>query len=215
MEEVEEVKVTKWHSRSSRAEQDRQWSSDMRPWGRGSLTIPPHSANAWVQFAIWELWMGMLVCVTLGLGVLLIITSPDRIVAVSDLTNCYGPLPVALSCERILYGGGALNAAFTALCGLMLVGVAAWFLWELWSAVEPKPITDDFLRLLNDSFGRDWRNPLTWAWARVLWAYGFTVVGATLTAGVGMIIWTLVASSDSAKAPTARIETSQSFRLGQ
>ena len=67
----------------------------------------------------------------------------------------------------------------------MLIGVAAWFLWELWSAIEPKAITDDFLRLLNDSFGRDWRNPLTWPWARVLWAYGFTVVGATLAAGVG------------------------------
>ena len=97
-----------------------------------------------------------------------------------------------------------LNAAFTALCGLMLIGVAAWFLWELWSAVEPKPITDDFLRLLNDSFGRDWRNPLKWPWARVLWAYGFTVVGATLTAGVGVMIWTLVASSHATKAPTIR-----------
>ena len=110
--------------------------------------------------------MGMLVCVVLGLGVVLIVTSPDRIVAVSDLTNCYAPPPVALPCERIVYRGGVLNAAFTALCGLMLIGVAAWLLWELWSAVEPKPITDDFLRLLNDSFGRDWRNPLKWPWAR-------------------------------------------------
>ena len=104
--------------------------------------------------------MGMLVCVILGFGVVLIATSPDRIVAVSDLTNCYAPPPVALPCERIVYRGGVLNAAFTALFGLMLIGVAAWLLWELWSAVEPKPITDDFLRLLNDSFGRDWRNPL-------------------------------------------------------
>ncbi len=109
----------------------------------------------------------------------------------SDLSNCYAP-PVTVPCERIVYRGGALNVAFTSLFGLMLIGVAAWFLWELWSAVEPKPITDDFLRLLNDSFGRDWRNPLTWPWARVLWAYGFTVVGATVTAGVGMMIWTLV-----------------------
>jgi hypothetical protein len=189
--------------------------TDMRPWGRGALTIPPNSAKAWIQLAIWELWMGMLVCVTLGLGVLLIITSPNRIVAVSDLTNCYGPPPVALPCERIVYRGGALDAAFTSLCGIMLIGVAAWFLWELWSAVEPKPVTDDFLRLLEDSFGRDWRNPLKWPWARVLWAYGFTVVGATLTAGVGMMIWTLVVSSDPAKPPTIKVKTSQSYRLGQ
>ena len=188
---------------------------DMRPWGRGSLTIPPNSVQAWIRLAVWELWMGMLVCVILGLGVLLIAASPDRILAVSDLSNCYAPPPVALPCERIVYRGGALYAVFTALCGVMLIGVTAWFLWELWSAVEPKPITDDFLRLLNDSFGRDWRNPFTWPWARVLWAYGFTVVGATMTAGAGVIVWTIVASWESAKAPTVRIETSQSFRLGQ
>ncbi len=187
----------------------------MGPWNRRPLTIPPNSMQAWLRLAIWELWMGMLVCVILGFGLLLINSSPDRILAVSDLTNCYGPPPVALPCERIVYRGGALNAAFTALIGLMLIGVAAWFLWELWNAVEPKPITDDFLRLLNDSFGRDWLNPLTWPWSRVLLAYGFTVVGATLTAGVGVMIWMLVASSYPAKAPTARIETSQSFRLGQ
>ena len=92
--------------------------------------------------------------------------------------NCYAPPPVSAALRTDRVSGGMLNAAFTALCGLMLIGVAAWFLWELWSAVEPKPITDDFLKLLNDSFGRDWRNPFTWPWARVLWAYGFTAVGA-------------------------------------
>ncbi len=168
-----------------------------------------------MQLAIWELWMGMLVCLTLGFGVRFIITSPSRIVAVSDLTNCYGPPPVTLPCEQIMYRGGALEAAFTALCGLMLIGAAAWFLWELWSAVEPKPITDDFLRLLNDSFGRDWRNPFTWRWARVLWAYGFTLLGTTLTACAGVMIWTLVTSSVSAKAPTANVTTSEGFSLRQ
>jgi hypothetical protein len=189
--------------------------SDMRPWGRGSLTLPPNSTQAWLRLALWELWMGMLVCVILGLGVVLVASSPNRIVAVSDLTNCYGPPPVALPCEQIVYRGGVLNAAFTALCGLMLIGVAAWFLWELWSAVEPKPITDDFLKLLNDSFGSNWRNPLKWPWARMLWAYGFTVVGASLTLGAGVMLWTLIGPSNSAKAPTARIETSESFSPSQ
>jgi len=188
---------------------------EMSPWKPRSLTIPPTSMNAWLRLAIWEIWMGTLVCVVLGLGLYLVGTSPNHIVAVSDLSNCYGPPPVALPCERIVYRGGMLNVAFTALCGLMLIGVAAWLLWELWSAVEPKPITDDFLRLLNDSFGRNWRNPLRWPWARVLWAYGFALVGATLTAGAGILIWTIVVSSESARAPTVRIETSQSFRPGQ
>jgi hypothetical protein len=188
---------------------------EMSPWKPRSLTIPPNSKEAWTLLALWELWMGMLLCVTAGLGLLLIITSPDRIVTVPDLTACYGPPPVAVPCERIVYRGGMLDAAFTSLCGLMLIGVAAWLLWELWSAVEPKPITDDFLRLLNDSFGRDWRNPLKWPWARMMWAYGFTAAGVVITAGIGIMIWTLVASSDSARAPTGRIETSQSYWLSQ
>jgi hypothetical protein len=164
---------------------------------------------------MWELWMGMLVCVMAALGVYLIASSPSRIVTVTDLANCYAPPPVALPCERMLYRGGALDAAFTCLCGLMLIGVALWFLWELWSAVEPKPITDDFLRLLHDSFSRDWRNPLTWPWARVFWAYGFTVVGVLLTASVGTALWMLFLQSPSAKTPTAKVHTSQSYILGQ
>jgi hypothetical protein len=188
---------------------------ELTPWKRRPLTIPPNSVDTWIRLVVWEVWMGMLLCVILTIGLSLIVTSPDRIVAFSDLTKCYQPPPVTLPCERIVYRGGMLNAAFTTLFGLMLMGAAAWFLWELWNAVEPKPITDDFLRLLNDSFGRDWRNPLTWPWARVLWAYGFTVVGATLTAGAGLIIWTLVASTDPVSAPTVRIETSQIFRLGR
>jgi hypothetical protein len=47
-----------------------------------------------------------------------------------------------------VYRGGILNAAFTSLCGLMLIGVALW----------------------------------------LLWASAFTVVGATLTAAVGVMI---------------------------
>ena len=187
---------------------------DMRPWGRRPLSIPPNSMNAWIQLAIWEMWMGVLISMVLGLGVFLIAMSPSRIVTVADLTNCYAP-PVASPCERIVYQGGMLNAAFNVLFGLTLVGAAAWLLWELWSAAEPKPITDDFLRLLNDSFGRNWRNPLKWPWARIGWAYGFTLVGVTLSAGLGIMIWTLVVSGNSLKTPTIRIDTSQSFRLGQ
>jgi len=188
---------------------------DVRPWGRRSLVIPPNSVNGWFQLAIWELWMGMLVCLVFGLGVYLIATSPNQIVTVSDLSPCYGPPPVPSPCERIVYRGGMLNSAFIALFGLTLVGVVVWILWELWSAVEPKPITDDFLRLLNESFGQSWRNPLRWPWGRLLWAYGFTMLGAVLTAGAGLAIWTLVASSHPAKTPVMKIDTSQSFRLGQ
>jgi hypothetical protein len=188
---------------------------DMRPWGRRALTIPPNSAQAWIELVMWEMWMGVLVCIVVGLGVTLVATSPDRILSVADLTNCYAAPPILIPCERIVYRGGALNAAFTALCGSLLIGVAAWLMWELWSAVEPRPITDDFLRLLHDSFGRNWRNPLTWPWPRLLWAYGFPLVGATLTAGVALMVWTLVTPANTTKAPTVRVDTSQSFRLGQ
>jgi hypothetical protein len=78
----------------------------------------------------------------------------------------------------------------------------------------PKPITDDFLKLLDDSFARDWRRPLTWPWARMGWAYGFTFVGVTSAVGVGLLVSTLLASFTQDKAPTIRIETRQ-FRLGE
>ena len=153
----------------------------------------------------------MLVCIILGFGISFLVSSPNKIVIFSDLSACYGVPPLPVPCERIVYRGGLLNVAFTALCGALLIGVAAWLLWEVWSAVEPKPITDDFLKLLNDSFGRNWRNPFTWPWARVFYAYGFTIVGVTMTAGIGLLIWTLVAPSESASVP-GRVETSQRFR---
>ena len=186
---------------------------EMSPFNRRALTIPPSSRDAWIRLAVWQLWVGMLICIILGFGVLLIASAGDRVFAVSDFSNCYGPPPVALPCERIVYRGGALFALFSALGGVLLIGVAAWLVWELWSAVEPKPIADDFLRLLNDSFGRDWRNPRTWPWARVLWAYGFALAGAALTAGIGIVLWTHVASAESARTPRIRVETSQIFRL--
>ena len=188
---------------------------DVRPWGGRMLTLPPKSLDAWIRLAAWEAWMGMLASMVFGLGVLLIVTSPDHIVAVSDLSNCYAPPPVAVPCERIVYRGGALYLAFSALCGLMLIGVAGWFVWELWNAVEPKPIADDFLKLLNDSFGRDWRNPLKWPWARVMWAYGFTSVGAALTAAVAASLWVLLAASKPALSPTVTVETSATVTVGR
>jgi hypothetical protein len=157
----------------------------------------------------------MLQCLLVALGVTLIVTASDRIVTFSDLSHCYAPPPVAVPCERIVYRGGVLNAAFSALFGVMLIGQAAWFAWELWNAVAPKPITDDFLGLLDASFGHSWRNPLRWPWKRLFWAYGFTFVGAVTTAVAGLSIWLLVAGSMAAKPPAARIETSQTFTVGQ
>ncbi len=185
---------------------------ELSPFKRRPLTIPPNSLHSWIRLAVWEIWMGGLLCVILGFGIGFIITSPAKIVVFTDLANCYAPPPVPMPCEHVTYRGGLLNAAFTALCGFMLMVVAVWLMWELWNAAEPRPITDDFLKLLNDSFGRSWRNPFTWPWARVLWAYGFAAVGGILAAGVGVIIWTFVISSD---APVGRIDTSQSFSLGR
>lgn len=190
------------------------WSMpEMSPWKPPSLTFPPNSARMWIRFAVWQLRMGMFICVALAFGARLIVTAPDRLYVVRDFSNCYVP-PAPSPCERIAYQGGGLNVIFTALIGALLLGIGMWLMWELWNEVEPKRITDDFLRLLNDSFARDWRNPFTWPWKRVLWAYGFTIVGATVSAGLGLMLWTLVASA-TAKPPTMHIDTSQSFRPDQ
>jgi hypothetical protein len=184
----------------------------MGPWRRRPLTIPPDSWRAWISLAVWEFWMGMLVYIALSFGIQLITTAPDHIVTIFDFANCYAAPPIVQPCERVAYRAGVLNVAFNVWCGVLLISVAAWLVWELWSAVAPKPITDDFLKLLDDSFGRDWRSPRTWPWTRMLWAYGFTVAGAASAVGVGLLVSAVFASSRPAKAPTAHVETSQRLR---
>ena len=159
---------------------------ELSPWRRHALTIPPDSLRAWVRLGLWEFWMGVLVYGALSFGAQLIAAAPDSVVTVFDFTNCYAA-PVVQPCERVAYRAGALNVVLNLWCGVLLVAVAAWLLWELWSAVAPKPITDDFLKLLEDSFGRDWRNLRTWPWARMVWAYGFTLVGVTSAVCVGLL----------------------------
>jgi len=186
---------------------------EMSPWRRHALTIPPDSWRAWVRLAVWEFWMGVLVCAALRFGTQLIVTAPENIVTIFDFTNCYAAPPVIQPCERVAYRAGALNVALNAWCGLLLIALAAWLLWELWGAVAPKPITDDFLKLLDDSFGRDWRDPRTWPWARLGWAYGFSLAGVTSAVGIGLLISAMISSSTRGRAPTTHVETSQSFRL--
>jgi hypothetical protein len=170
---------------------------------------------AWLVLAVWELWMGVLVCGTLFFGTRLIATAPDHIITVFDFTNCYAAPPVLQPCERVAYRTGTLNVMLNAWCGLLLLAVAVWLLWELWSAVAPKPITDEFLKLLSDSFGHNWRDPRTWPWSRMLWAYGFALLGAAMTASIAVMISSLLTSSHSGKAPAATVEISHRFRIGQ
>jgi hypothetical protein len=195
---------------------ERKWP-EMSPWRRRALTIPPDSWRAWVRLGVWEFSMGVLVYCALRFGTQLIVTAPENIVTVFDFTNCYAAprlvQTIVQPCERVAYRAGALHVVFNAWCGLLLVALAAWLLWELWSAVAPKPITDDFLKLLDDSFGRDWRNPRTWPWARMGWAYGFSLVGVTSAIGVALLISAVMPSSARNDVPTTHVETSQSFRL--
>jgi hypothetical protein len=141
------------------------------------LTIPPDSWRAWVRLAVWEFWMGMLVCGAVLFGVGQISSAPDHIVSFTDFTTCTAAATAVGPCERI-YRTGGMNAIFSIMTGVLGFTVAGWLLWELWLAVKPRPIADDFLKLLHDSFARDWRNPLTWPWTRLVWAYGFTLLGA-------------------------------------
>lgn len=176
------------------------------------MTIPPDSLRAWVRLGTWEFGMGVFVYIMVAFGAELIASAPRGIVTVFDLTNCYAAPPVALPCERVLYRAGGLNAALNVWCGLLLVAVAAWLVWDLWSAAAPRPITDDFLKLLDDSFARDWRRPRTWPWARVAWAYGFALVGVMTAVGLSLLISGL---SASAPVSTPTVETSQQFRVLQ
>jgi hypothetical protein len=159
---------------------------ELSPWKRQPLTIPPNSLHAWISLGAWEFWMGILVYGALRFGTKLIVTAPESIVTVFDFTNCSASPPIVQPCERVAYRAGAMSVAFNVWCGVLMISVAAWLLWELWSACAPKPITDDFLKLLDDSFGRNWRRPRTWPWARLVWAYGFTLAGATSALCIGL-----------------------------
>jgi hypothetical protein len=184
---------------------------EMSPWKRRPLTIPPDSWDAWARLVGWELWMGVLLGAALIFGVGLIVSAPGNVVTVMDFSRCYASPPVPQPCERIAYRAGILNAGFTAWVGILLLIVAVWFVWELWTAVAPKPITDEFLQLLDDSFGSNWRRLRTWPWARLGWAYGFTLVGAAAALAITLLASNVVASR-VARAPIPHVETSQQFR---
>src|SRR5262245_34666456 len=184
---------------------------EMSPWRRRSLTIPPDSWDAWARLAAWELWMGMLLGAALIFGAGLIAAAPRNVVTVMDFTGCYAVPPVLQPCERVAYRAGMLNVTFNVWVGILLLIVAAWLVWELWTAVAPRPITDEFLKLLDDSFGSDWRRLRTWPWARLGWAYGFTLVGATAALAITLFASNVVASRAARAVP--RVDTSQQFRL--
>jgi len=177
--------------------------------------IPPDSMQAWLRLAVWEFGVGALVSSTLVVGTRLIANAPDNIVTVFDFSKCYAAPPVVQPCERVAYRAGALNVALNGWCGLLLVAVAAWLLWQLWVAAAPTPITDEFLKLLDDSFGRNWRRPRSWPWARLGWAYGFTFIGAVLALSLGAIVSTAIASSTPPRTPAVRVDTSERFRTSR
>ena len=179
---------------------------------RVPLRIPPSSLQDWVRLAAWESWMGLLLCTTLYFGIRLIVTAPENIVTVFDYANCHAAAPGAPPCERVAFYTGQLAVLMNAWCGLLLIVVAVWLLWELWSAVATQPITDDFLRLLDDSFGYSWRRPRTWPWSRLGWAYGFTLAGALLAFSAGLLVSNVISSSQPAHTPRIHVETSERFR---
>lgn len=187
--------------------------SENAPWRRRSLAVPPTTWQEWLHLAVWEVWMGMLICGFLSVGASLIVTAPERVITAEDLSGCYASPPVARPCERIIYRTGALNAAFSALFGMMAMIVGVWWLWELWGAVAPKPITDDFLKLLNDSFAFRWRDPRTWPWSRMFFAYGFTLVGIALTVVAGREVTRVIADLRPLKPAIIKVNTSQEFRV--
>src|SRR4051812_47588904 len=191
---------------------ERRLLREMSPFRGRPLTIPPDSWRDWFSLAAWGGWMGILVYGALSFGARPIVTAPDHIVTVLDFTNCYAAPPIVQPCERVAYRAGGLNVMLNFWCGLLLIVAAVCLLWELWSAVAPKPITDDFLKLLDDSFGRNWRRPRSWPWTRMAWAYGFPLAGATVALSVGLLISAAMSSLRPVKTPVAHVETSQHIR---
>jgi len=184
----------------------------MSPWSRRPLRIPPDSMRDWARLAVWECWMGLLVCGALYFGIRLIVTAPENIVTVFDYTNCQAAAPGAPPCERVAFYTGHLAVLMNGWCGLLLLAVAAWLLWELWNAVPSEPITDEFLKLLDESFGRSWRRPRSWPWSRLGWAYGFPLAGAVSALCAGWLLSNELSPLQRTRPPTAHVETSERFK---
>jgi len=166
----------------------------MSTWNRRGLTIPPDSWRAWLRLAVWEFWMGMIIGGAVAFGIEQIVTARDRIVTIDGFNSCTAER-VGQPCQHFVYRVGGLNALFSVMVGVLLLTVAAWLMWELWMAVKPRPIADDFLKLLHDSFAGDWRNPWTWPWTRLAWAYGFSSLGAASVATAAFVLWSVAFAS--------------------
>lgn len=132
--------------------------------------------------------MGVVLCSAVVFGSLLIVNAPQKMVT------------------------SGLDVLLNFWCGLLLIAVAVGLLVELWSLAAPTPVTDDFLQLLHDSFGRDWRRPRTWPWARVAWAYGFTSVGVAAALAAGLVASSLLSPPRGGKVPAVSVETRELFR---
>ena len=164
----------------------RDWH-DLNPsWRKRAIVVPPETRDEWVRLVTWQLWMGLILFFLVASGITLIASSSERLVP--------------------------LSAAFSALAGVTMLIGAAWVLWLLWDAAEPAPIADDFLRLLKDSFRRDWRDPRAWPWSRLRWAYGFTAIGVTIGLIVTMALSAAMRSLPSSRPPAAQSEPVKIFR---
>jgi hypothetical protein len=155
-------------------------------WRRRTIVAPPETRDEWVRLVAWELWIGLILFFLFAVGIELAATPPDR---------------------------GWFIVALSIVSGMTMLAVAARLLWSLWRAAEPAPITDDFLSLLHESFGRNWRDPRTWPWSRLKWAYGFTTVGVAMGLLLTIALSEAVRSLPSTRRPATEINTLQIFRV--
>jgi hypothetical protein len=161
-------------------------SPELQAWWRRTIIAPPKTRDEWVRLVTWELWIGLILFFLLAVGIELVITPPD---------------------------GGWFTDTFSVTLGVTMLAVAARLLWSLWSAAEPAPITDDFLSLLHESYGRNWRDPRTWPWSRLKWAYGFTTVGVAMGLLLTIALSEAIRSLPSTRRPATRMDTLQIFRV--
>ena len=173
------------------------------------------AGSAWLRLAVWEIWMGMLLCLVLGFGVRLIVTSPDHIIAFSDLSTATRRLLSPFRANGSCIEAAMLNAAFTALFGahadrrrrVVPVGVVERGRAE----ADHRRLPEAAQRLVRPRLAQP---------AHL--AVGASVLGVRLhrrrrDLGGRCRRDDLDARrlSEPAKAPASEIETSETFRLGQ
>ena len=172
--------------------------------------VPPNSARTWIRLRSGNCGWGRS-CVVLVFGIRLIVIARSFLCRHGLLELLCAPRDASVRADRVsrrrprrpVHGNQRRS-------GDRRCGVGAGALERSRAETDHRRFPAAAQRFVRTRLAE----PVYVAVATRPLGYGFTAVGATVSAGVGMMIWALVVSNN-ASSPTIRVDTAQSFRVDQ